>query len=441
MRRPIGALAFGLALLLGGVTAFAQQEVVASIRVQGNTLTPDEEIIKTSGLSEGAPFSDQLLTTAAEKLRATRRFERVEVLKRYGSIADPSQIVIFIRVDEGPVRVEAGALPGQAPHVVRRHKLNVMFVPILDAEDGYGLIYGVQFAVTGSPGATSRVVFPLSWGGDKRAGAEFQKEFSQRWAPRISTGAFIQRRPHPYFHSDAGRRRTWGRAEWKLLEPLHAGTTVAWQRASLLDRRDTTRSAGADIVLDTRADPMLPRNAIYARAAVDRLSFPAGLKPGPTLSSSPGSTSVTTPGAASVVRTELEADGYLGLYRGSVLVLRALRQDASRSVPPYFKFILGGTDNLRGFRAGTAIGDTLAAGSIELRIPLSSPLNIARFGTSVFMDVGTTYDKGLRFHDQDLKKGVGAGVWATAAFFRISLMVAHGIGAGNRVHFGAGLTF
>ena len=57
------------------------------------------------------------------------------------------------------------------------------------------------------------------------------------------------------------------------------------------------------------------------------------------------------------------------------------------------------------------------------------------------MDAGTTYDKGQRFGDQRLKRGVGAGVWATAALFRISLMVAHGIGAGTRVHFGAGLTF
>lgn len=113
----------------------------------------------------------------------------------------------------------------------------------------------------------------------------------------------------------------------------------------------------------------------------------------------------------------------------------------SRPAPPYFKPILGGASNLRGFRAGTAIGDTLVAGSAELRIPLTSPLRMAKFGTSVFIDVGTTYDKGQRFRDQKLKRGVGGGVWATAALFRISLMVARGIGADTRVHFGAGVTF
>ena len=421
----IPASALGLALLLISSAASAQQPVIAAIRVQGNTLTPDDEIVRLSGLTEGAPFTDELLASASERLRAAKRFDHVDVFKRYAAIADATQVLVLIRVDEGPVRVVPGALPGQAPHVARRRKLNVMFVPILDAEDGYGVTYGAQFAVSASSSTTSRVIFPLSWGGDKRAGAEFQKEFASPFAPRVTAGAFVQRRTHPFFHRDADRKRVWGRTEWKLLPELRAGTEVAVQRASLLDRSDRTRSLGADVVVDTRRDPVLPRNAVYARAAVERLMFAAGLKPGPT----------------ALIRTELETEGYLGLYHGSVLMLRALREDQSRAAPPYFKSILGGSSNLRGFRAGTAVGDTLAAGSAELRIPLTSPLRIAKFGTSVFVDVGTTYDKGQRFSDQRLKRGVGAGVWASAALFRISLMVAHGIGSGTRVHFSAGLTF
>jgi hemolysin activation/secretion protein len=124
-----------------------------------------------------------------------------------------------------------------------------------------------------------------------------------------------------------------------------------------------------------------------------------------------------------------------------VLALRAVREDMNRHAPPYFKSILGGAGSLRGFRAGHGVGDTLVTGSLELRVPLTSPLSIARFGTSVFMDVGTVYDKGQKLRDQKLRRGVGAGVWATAALFRISLMAAHGIGEGTRVHLAAGLTF
>jgi outer membrane protein assembly factor BamA len=168
----------------------------------------------------------------------------------------------------------------------------------------------------------------------------------------------------------------------------------------------------------------MPRNAVYARAAVERMTFGEGAI-----------------GDRPIVKTEIEGNGYFGLFRGNVLALRALREDMNRTAPAYFKSILGGSSNLRGFRAGYGVGDTLVAGSVELRTPLTSPLNIARMGTSIFVDVATAYDKGHKFRDQDLRKGVGAGVWASAALFRISLMVAHGIGEGNRVHFGAGLTF
>ena len=118
-----------------------------------------------------------------------------------------------------------------------------------------------------------------------------------------------------------------------------------------------------------------------------------------------------------------------------------MREDFSRPAPAFYKSLLGGSRNLRGFRAGHAIGDTLVAGSIELRIPTTSPLRMTRFGYSVFMDVGATYDKGQRFRDQRLERGVGAGIWMTAPLFRLSVAVARGLGSGMRAHVGAGLTF
>ncbi|MCM3879693.1 MAG: outer membrane protein assembly factor, partial [Vicinamibacterales bacterium] len=321
--------------------------------------------------------------------------------------------------DEGPVRIAVPGVPGQAPSVVRRGLLNVMFVPLLDAEDGYGLAYGGLFAISGYRNPTQRVTTTLTWGGDKRAAAEFQKEFSSRLAPQVRAGGLVQRRTHPFYESDADRQRLWGRAEWQLAHPVRVGSEIAWQTSTLQGDTEKTKSIGADLTLDTRVDPLLPHNAVYAKAAITQLKFSGD----------------------SVLATELEGNGYVGIYQGTVLALRALREDASRPVPPYFKSILGGSSNLRGFRAGDSIGDTLVAASAELRIPLTSPLRLARFGTSVFMDVGTTYDKGQKFRDQKLKRGVGAGVWAMAPLFHISLMIAHGIGADTRVHFGAGLTF
>ena len=72
--------------------------------------------------------------------------------------------------------------------------------------------------------------------------------------------------------------------------------------------------------------------------------------------------------------------------------------------------------NLRGFEAGTAVGDTLVAGSVEVRAPLTSPIRIAKFGVNAFVDVATVYDTGSRLADQTFNEGFGGGIWFSAAF-------------------------
>ena len=50
-------------------------------------------------------------------------------------------------------------------------------------------------------------------------------------------------------------------------------------------------------------------------------------------------------------------------------------------------------------------------------------------------------DKGQRFADQPLERGVGGSVWVTAAFLRFSVAVAHGLGGSTRVHVGGTVSF
>ena len=430
--------------------AAAQQEVVAAIQVHGNTLTPTDEVVRASGIAVGDRVSENMLAEAEARLRTAIKPDSVDVLKRFASISDPTQVLILIQLDEGPVRVdipdidirdadkEAPKVPlPRVPRsaVVRRARLNMMFVPILGAEDGYGLTYGAQFAFMGHRNTRRRVVIPVSWGGDKRIGAEFQQEFRRRFVPRLRAGAMLQRRTHPFYalrqssgrpeddsrgDDNADRTRAWGRTEWPIVRDVRAGAEVAWQSSALAGEKTEARSIGADVVIDTRVDPLMPHNAVFVRSAVERLHFPS---------------------STGAVRTEIDANGYLGIYRGTVLALRAVREDFSRPAPPFYKSLLGGSRNLRGFRAGRAVGDALVAGSVELRIPTTSPLRMTRFGYSVFMDAATTYDKGQRFRQQKLEKGVGAGIWMTAPLFRFSAAVARGIGSGIRTHIGAGLTF
>jgi outer membrane protein assembly factor BamA len=346
----------------------------------------------------------------------------VEVLKRYASIVDPTQVLLVVIVDEGPVKLEGFGDVDKPVAVVPRGGLGLMFLPLLDFEDGYGFTYGAQLARQGVAGAGSRLSFPLTWGGDRHAAAQLEKSFDggTRVLTRLETGVSISQRTNPYFETDDTRDRIWFRGERTLGDSITAGGTAAWQHVSFGGVTDQFTQFGLDVTFDTRLDPMLARNAVYARAAIEHLSFE---------------------NTTGVNRTDLEARGYLGLPGQSILVLRAQGQGSDTPLPPYLKALLGGMSNLRGFRAGSAVGDTLVAGSLEIRAPLTSPLKLAKFGANAFVDVATVYDTGAHLGDQTFEQGVGGGVWFSAALFRASLVVAHGIGAGTRVHFGTTLTF
>jgi outer membrane protein assembly factor BamA len=430
---------FVSALFIQALPILAQQvplepatanEVVTAIQVHGNTITATEDVIRASGIAVGDRVSEELLSAAEARLRAAIKPDSVDVLKRFASISDPTKVLILIQLDEGPVRIDVADVDVPMPKmpgppvprtvVVRRSRINMLWIPILTAEDGYGFTYGAQLAFAGHRNSRRRVVVPASWGGDKRVGAEYQQEFRRRVVPRLRAGALLQRRTHPFFDENADRGRVWGRTEWRVLRGVQAGTEIAWQSSSVVAQKVQAGSFGADVVVDTRVDPLMPFNAVFVRSAVERLNFSD---------------------RQSATRTEIDANGYVGLYRGMVLAVRGVREDFSRPAPAFYKSMLGGSRNLRGFRAGFAVGDTLVAGSLELRIPTTSPLRVARFGYNVFLDVGTTYAKGQRLRGQIFERGVGGGVWMTAPLFRFSAAVARGIGSGTRVHVGAGLTF
>ena len=99
------------------------------------------------------------------------------------------------------------------------------------------------------------------------------RSFRRRFAPRLRAGALLQRRTHPFFDEHADRTRVWGRTEWPILRDVHAGAEVAWQSSSLAGQEVDARSIGADVVVDTRVDPLMPHNAIFVRSAVERLHF------------------------------------------------------------------------------------------------------------------------------------------------------------------------
>jgi outer membrane protein assembly factor BamA len=407
-----------LLLALGEVQA-QPAEVIAEVHVHGNVVISEAEVVALAEVEPGAPFDADTAAIVEKRLHASGRFENVQVLKRFASIADPSQISLVIIVDEGDVKLAWDPESGEA-RTVRRRGLPVMFLPVLDFQDGYGWTYGARFAVPNVAGPQSRVAMPLTWGGDKRAAVQLEKDFERGPLDRVVAGLSVSRREHPFYEQDDDRLRLAARAERALLPRLRAGGTLATERVQFLAVDTRVLQGGADVVLDTRRDPVLARNAVYARAAWDRYALA---------------------GSDSYHQYSVDLRGYAGAFGQSVVVGRFYRSASDDVLPPFLQPVLGGMDNLRGFRAGTAVGDTLVAGSVEVRVPITSPLNIAKLGVSAFVDVGTVYDHRAQLEDQQFSKGFGGSLWLSAAFFRLNFAVAKAVHGGTRVHFGTAFAY
>ena len=399
-----------------------QAEVIAEILVHGNHISTNEEVIALAGVRIGEAMTPDTLTQVRARLKASGKFDEVDVLKRFASITDPTKITLVLIVNEGPVRVAFETGPeGEEVAIVKRRRgfQNLMWLPILDAEDGYGLTYGVMISRANIAGERSRLSLPLSWGGTKRAGVELEKNFAGGPLTRVTIGAAVQRRTNPAYDEEDDRRRVWGRAE-RAIGPVRLGATAGWQRVSFGPIEEDLKTVGADVTVDTRLDPAYPRNAVLATASWERVGFERD---------------------AALHRTRLDGRGYLGLIRQTVLAVRVMRDGANGPQPAYLKPLLGGWSNLRGFEAGAFVGDIVVAGSAELFVPLTSPLSVGRLGVSAFVDTGAAYDHGQRLKDQTRQTGVGGSVWFTATVFRLSVSVAHAQGGRTRVNFGGGLTF
>jgi surface antigen Omp85-like protein/surface antigen-like variable number repeat protein len=396
---------------------FAQsRETIAAIQVHGNLVTSDEEIRRLADIQIGAPVDAETAETVAARLRATKRFERVEVLKRFASIVDPSQIVLVIIVDEGRVRIARTNDPDHPFRAVKNRWPRLMYQPILRRDDRYGTSYGARVAVPDALGKNSRLIVPFAWGGEKQAGIEMDKTDATGWLSRLRSGATWSRRVHPVFDQEDSRGELWVRAEHWFRPQFRIGLATGVQHDNFGGASDLFGRIGGDVVVDTRVDPALPRNAVYGRAAWTHL--------------------------AGAHQTELDGRGYVGLFGQLVVGVRAQRIAADPSLPAYLKPIFGGAANVRGFSAGTTIGDTLTATSAELILPLTSPLRLARLGVSAFTDAGTvSCSAGQPSCDPSWKRGYGGSVWATAAMFRINVAVAHGVGSSTRVHVNGDVSF
>lgn len=398
--------------------AQAAGATVGVVRIHGNHTTPDEEVLRLAGIAEGTALPPGGAADVAARLEASRRFRRVEVRLRQRSIADPSDVALIVIVEEHAVPA-AGPVPAPA-RWLRTTGAGLMWLPILDYEHAYGLTYGARVSLVDALGPRSRLSVPLTWGGTRRAALEIERRVAPLREATLLGGVAIWQREHPYWDVDERRTGVWGGAVLPLGAGWRAEPRVTWASVRFGGDSIDLTTIGADVVLDTRLNPSLPRDAVYLRGGVQ---------------------AVREQGRATYRRTHADLRGYLGLIGTSVIAVRARVEDASAPQPAYLQPWLGGSASLRGMTPGRLAGDRLLAASAELRVPFSSPLNVGTAGLALFTDVGAVGAHGVAFREFSFERSVGAGLFLALPVFSVNLDVARVLGGGTRLHVATGVRF
>ena len=422
-RGAIGAAIAVTAIVCGvSAPALAQTaERLGEVRVHGNHTTPDADVLSLAGLAVGSPLTDEALKQAEERLRSSGRFADVEVRKRFRSIEDPSDILVILLVDEHPGISDDNLMPGP----LKRFRGLGMWLPIVDYADGYGFTYGARVSFVDTLGKRSRISVPATWGGERRIGVTVDRSFERGPFTRVEGGFALTRRENPRYELGDTREEGRARVERAFTPWLRAGGGARITNVRFGQLDDRFVAPGVDVSIDTRIDPSFPRNAIHIINSVERLAFNE---------------------ADDVTRWNGDFRGYIGLFGSAVVALRATATRASGPLPLFEQPLLGGSSLLRGYDLGYRSGDNLTAVSAELRVPLTSPLNVGRLGVIGFIDSGSVAASGVPLSDQRFDRGIGGGVFFTAPAVRVGLDVAWRRGGPNtsgtpRLHFALGVTF
>ena len=392
-------------------------ETVVDLRVHGNQTLSDAEVTEIAGVAVGDVVDAAALDAVTRRLERSGRFESVEVRKRYRSLTATDRIALVIVVEERPGASIANPLLRSLAGLARE----AMFLPILGYEEGYGLTYGARATIIDTWGSGIRLSTPVTWGGDRRAAFEAERALPGRIVDRVRAGASRGRRQHPTFGVDDDRTRAWVAVDRRLPGRVRVSAETG-REAVRFGRRDETLTRSVLSVGYGGASGSFPRDTVVASASIERIELARAVEP--------------------LVRPHVDVQAFKGVGGQAVLAARVRYAGASGALPRFEQTLLGGGGMLRGWEVGARVDDQVLAASLELRMPVGSPLSAGNAGIRIFYDTGAAYGAGQSIADVPLLKGAGAGLFLLAPLgARLDLDVAHDFAGGVRLHFGAGVRF
>ena len=392
----------GLVCLATTAPCLAQERIVA-LRFHGNHSIPDAEMQDMAGLRVGDTLATVDADEVRERMMKTGRFEWVDVLKRYRSLRATDSVVLIISVKE-----------------TEPTSKKFMFFPILSYADEYGFTFGARVTAIDLFKIDDRISFPLTWGGVRQAAAEPQIPLPIQVFDVVDGHAGISQRENPFFET-ADRRGEFRGTLRKRIGIFSYDAGAGWTDVKFGETRDQFSSFKVGGAIDTRTNRIIPRNAVYAGVGYERMNVLDG---GPSFN-----------------RFKLDLRGFKSLWGQTILAAQVLFHGTDGALPDYQKPFLGGGATLRGYSAGEFVGDNLMIGSLELRMPLTSPASIARAGLTAFFDTGTVYDDGTKLSRARFRHGVGGGFFVFAFGLGFKLEAGYDLDNSVKVHFGTQFRF
>jgi hypothetical protein len=113
---------------------------------------------------------------------------------------------------------------------------------------------------------------PLTWGGTKRAAIEAERSFKTAPISRVFSSFGIWNRENPHDEIDDQRIALKGRVERQFSHVVRVGLDASRSAVEFGTQNDDIWTLGTNVVLDTRADPTFPANAIVLGAGWSELN-------------------------------------------------------------------------------------------------------------------------------------------------------------------------
>jgi len=365
---------------------------ISEIRVEGNTTTKQDVILRESRLRIGELFNQERIREVRSHLNRLNVFSAVGEPELYfrGTRAG-----LLIKVKEGNASTFDGILG---------------YVPASGGLDE-GYFTGLVSVSMRNLFGTGRK-FSMRWQRENRSTQDLGVRYLEPWLLGLPVNVefgFGQRQ----------QDSTYVRRTFEVRTSLSTSSTLrigaVFNRQSVIPSSERvlpppvlnsgTNSLGVDLELDTRDDPISPTEGIYYRT-----DYQVGSKSFSADTNSAGGRSVT------VQRLSVDLRSYFKTFAGQVLALSLNgRELRGNPIDESDLFRFGGTNTLRGYRENQFLGSRVVWSNVEYRFLMSRQTFF--YG---FVDAGYYFRPGLAAPNaavgeseasvQSFKHGFGMGI-------------------------------